>query len=296
MNQSSVRIFFLYGLSIFCLSQSANFARWSEAPPEFLGFWRLFIAGSLMLPFAWPQENSEKSPKFPSRQAPWILLTALFFFVHLWTYAYAAQNTKIAHCMIIFATNPLFVSLGSFVFFKERFTKKLVLAYTLAFTGIFLLVKGTLEFNKDDLKGDLVALMSAGLFACYILCGKKCRHHFSNLTYSSLLFLTTAIFFAGTLIARGNSFTDYPTHSWLAVGGIILMPTLLGHALFSYLMKFMNINFMTCGKLIEPALTTLVAYFAFSEVPHPHAYFAFLFTAGAIVILFWPQKSEAALK
>ncbi len=78
--------------------------------------------------------------------------------------------------------------------------------------------------------------------------------------------------------------------SWLAVFGLVLLPTLLGHLSFSYLMNFMNLSLMSCGKLIEPVLASIIAFYLFGEVLSAQAIIAFFFTASALVVLFLPTR------
>lgn len=278
----------LYFLAIFCLGQSANLVKWAGAPPDVIGFWRLLAASILLVPLA----LRKGKPQFSLSQIPtdlkYIALTALFFFAHLWTYVYSAQNTSVANCMIIFATNPLFIAGGSYLFFKDKMTLRLLTAYAIAFLGIIQLVSHSLQWNSQGFKGDLSALASALFFSGYLLTAKRSRMSFGNSTYSCLLYILTALFFGISGWSQGLDFLHYPLKTWVAIGGTVLLPTLLGHALFSYLMQFMNLNLMTCGKLIEPVISALTAYFIFAEAPGLHTYIAFILTAIGILILFFP--------
>lgn len=278
----------LYFLGIFCLSQAANLVKLAAAPPDVIGFWRLMAAAILLLPWAVWRGGLGQVLKTRPRELFYILLTAAFFFGHLWTYFYAAQQTRIANAMIIFATNPLFASAGSFLLFRERFTWKLALAYALALGGIIQLVQHSLSWDPTHVSGDVSALISAILFSGYLLSTKKARRSFSNATFSCLLYFFTSLFFGFSGLAKSLNFTDYPAITWWSIAGTVLLPTLLGHAVMSYLMNSMNLNLMTCGKLIEPVLSAVAAYFIFSEIPSPRTALAFALTATAVFILFFP--------
>ncbi|MBL7669207.1 MAG: DMT family transporter [Bdellovibrionaceae bacterium] len=280
----------LYFLALFCLSQASILIKLAAAPPDVIGFWRLLTASLLFLPWALWKGSLLKTLKNPPREIGYIFLTALFFFGHLWTYFFAAQNTKIANCMIIFATNPLFTAAGSTFFFGEKFSWRLGLAYILALAGILLLVQHSMIWNPKSLHGELASLVSALLFAGYLLSGKKSRMSFSNSTYSGILYFLTAILFGLSGAIKSINFVDYPSVTWWSIAGTVFLPTLLGHALISYLMNQMNLNLMTCGKLIEPVLSALTAFFIFTERPPPGAYLAFGLTACAILVLFWPRR------
>ncbi len=281
--------YLLYSLALVCLSQAANLVKLAAAPPDVIGFWRLITASLLLLPWALWRSSLWQTLKSPPREIIYIFLTALFFYGHLWTYFYAAQNAKIANCMIIFATNPLFTAAGSYFFFGEKFTRKLGFAYFLAFLGVLLLFQQSMIWNPNSFHGELAALVSALLFAGYLLAGKKSRLSFSNSTYSAILYFLTGIFFGLSGIFKSLNFTDYPPLTWWSIAGTVLLPTLLGHALISHLMNRMNLNLMTCGKLAEPVLSALTAFIVFSEIPSIWAYVAFGLTVSASLIMFWPN-------
>lgn len=280
----------LYLLSIFSLSQAANLVRWTALPPEVIGFWRLLGAGLLLLPFA--AMHGLARPDFwrDKRRLGLIALTGVFFFAHLWTYFYAAQNTRIANCMILFATNPLFTAAGAWLLFRENFPRRLLVADLLAFGGIALLVSRSLSLESERLWGDLSALVSALFFSGYLLASKKTRQNTGNLPFTALMYLCTATFFGLTTAATGAPpWPDRP-EAWLGILATILLPTFLGHAVFTWLMNTLNLNWMSAGKLLEPLIAAAVAWLVFGEAVTPEAQAAFVCTGLAILLLSWKPR------
>ena len=130
----------LFLLALTSLASSGLFVKWAEAPLDFLGFWRLMTAGLLFLVFVIFHEG-HRAFKRPLLDWAWPFISGLFFFLHLWTYMSAAQNTSIAHLMILFATNPLFTMAGAHFLFREKLPRQIFLAYPLALTGLLILVQ-----------------------------------------------------------------------------------------------------------------------------------------------------------
>ncbi len=284
---------FLYLIALFCLSQSAALAKWAAAPPELIGFWRLLAAGLILLPWAYWKAGLKEQWLNHKSDRKWISLTGLFFFAHLWTFFYASQNTLISHTMILFATNPLFVALGQWWLFKEKPPRRSLIAYFLAFTAVALLFQESRNNLNSQLGGDLSALASSLFFSIYILLSKKSREVFTNSVFTSVMYLSTAVFFAVLLFASQKSWTGYPINTWLAIAGQVFFSTLLGHALISYLMKYLNVTLMTTGKLAEPVMASIVASFAFNEKLSNYVGLAFLLTAVSLYLLFWPFKKSS---
>lgn len=283
----------LYLLSIFCLAQAANLVRLAEAPPSVIGFWRLIIAGALLIPFAWKAGDAQKlfnlSDSVHRRLLNWTSFAGLFFFLHLLTFFIAAQKTTIANCMVLFSLNPLFTSLISTQIMKEKFPRRLYLAYPVSFTSIVILVYHHLQVDPSKIQGDLAALISGLFYSVYILTSLKVRRDFTNTGFACVMYLITSLFFAGTVWIEGHSWMSYSTQTWLAILGNVFIPTFLGHFLFTYLLKFLNVNWMSCGKLIEPAISSFVAYFLFQEALGLHTKVAFLLTGASVLILFWDK-------
>ena len=274
----------LYFFALFSLSTSSNWAKLNQMPVEVLGFYRLGIAALLLALWV-----LLKKIKISTHGLVWGVLSGFFFFLHLWTYKYAAKNTSIANVMILFSSNPIWTSLGALIFFKEKFTKRLVLSYFLALLGVYILVAQNLKLDSAMHLGNISSLLSALFYAIYMLTGKKARHFFNNTSYAFIQYSICAIFFGLCVLESGAQLTGYSTISWVAVLGLILLPTFLGHFSLTYLVNHMNLSLMTCGKLIEPVMASIIAYFLFNEVLSPYAWISFALTATSVLVLFAPS-------
>ncbi len=277
----------LYFLALLSLSTSSIWAKLNQMPASVLGFWRLSLASLLLGLFVFAVKKTPW-PKL-EKKLLWVVLSGAFFFAHLWSYKYAAKHTLIANMMILFATNPLWTTIGSVLFFKEKLSRSLWLAYIFAAFAVAILVHKQFQFGGESLYGDLAALSSAFFFACYMLSGKSARAHYSNLVYASIQYATCAVLFLLAALINNETFTGYSEISWIAVMGQIVFPTFLGHFISTYLMSYMKLSVMSCGKLIEPVIAAVIAYFLFQEGLTFEALIAFIFTALSLLILFAPQ-------
>jgi drug/metabolite transporter (DMT)-like permease len=281
----------LYLLALLSLSQAGNLARAAGAPPEVLGFWRLTGAATVMLIFVATRRDFKKiAGEWKGQNLVFSLFSGFFFYLHLWTYKFGAQNTSIANLMILFATNPIFTALFSTVLMKEKLQKRVILSYLFSMAGVYLLLNNNLRLHSENLKGDVASVCSAFLYSMYLLTGKQARTKMTTPAYTVFVYGIAAFLFLLTVLWRDLSFVAYPWTASIAVIALIVFPTLLGHALFSYLLKYFNVNWMSTGKLLEPVLATVVAYFAFSERLSSQATMAYLLTAAAVFILFAPWE------
>jgi drug/metabolite transporter (DMT)-like permease len=284
----------LYFLALLCLSSAPNWAKLNQMPVEVLGFYRLIIAASLLGVWLIIKHPFSK-PKF-NKTLFWVVLSGAFFFLHLWTYKYAAKNTTISNTMVIFSSNPIWASLGAVIFFKEILSQRIIFAYLLAIFGVYLLVSHDLNLSSGSSLGNWSAVASAVFYAAYMLTGKKARHYYDNIYYAVLQYGVAATLFGICVLANDSSLSGYDTISWVSVLGLVLLPTLLGHLSFTYLVQHMNISIMTCGKQIEPVLASIMAYFIFQEKISEYAWISFGLTFISVLILFYPQLKNSAKK
>ena len=275
----------LLALAIACLSQPANLIRWAAAPIEVIGFWRLALAAGLLTPLLVSRRAAW------SRVAPadrWLTaLAGLLFFAHLWTFVYAAQNTSIANCMVAFQTHPLWTGAGAWLLFGLPVTYRLGAAYLLAGAGIWTMLGGAWSLSSGG-RGDLAALASAFLFSGYVLSGRRVRAALDNASYAGAVYWVVALCFLAAGEAKGVVWTGYPWTTWAAISGLAVIVTLGGHALFTHLLASMDVNLLSCAKLLEPIGGALGAWVAFGEPLKPRTGVAFAFIAAGVLVLLVP--------
>ena len=277
----------LYFLALFSLSTSPNWAKLNQMPVEVLGFYRLGIAAILI--GLWILLTKPLSKPKINKTLWWAIASGFFFFLHLWTYKYAAKNTSVSNTMIIFSSNPIWTSIGAIAFFGEKLSKRLIVAYLLALIGVYLLVAHDFKIGLATSSGDWSAVISAFFYAAYMLTGKKSRHYYDNTYYALIQYSICALLFGLCILGTGASINDYTYISWISVLGLVFLATFLGHFSFTYLVKYMNISVMTCGKLIEPIMASIIAYFIFKEQISQYAWLSFMLTTTSVLVLFGPN-------
>ncbi len=278
----------LFVIAIAALSHAAIFARLSNAPPEVVGFWRMLGASLLLFPLALLR------PRPALRSAGLSVLAGGFFFAHLWTYIFAVQHTKVANCVVLFAVNPVFTSLGAWALHRARISVRTWLAFAAALGGVYVLMMDRADFSRESVIGDVFAVLSALFFSGYILSGNAARRNVDNLVFAPIVYASAGVLFLVSAEARSIPLTGWPDDSWLGIAGYILVPTLLGHTIYTYLLSRMPMHIMSFGKLLEPVIATAAAWLFFAETPGSGAVFSFAFTAAASALIFWPSPGQNA--
>ena len=272
----------LLGLAIVCLSQPAILIRLAHAPNEAIGFWRLSFAVALLAPSAWARRRNWTA--LPGRARASTGFAGLLFFSHLWTFVYSAQHTSVAHCMIAFSTHPIWTGLGAWLFFGERLTRRVLLAWALAAAGVAALFAGKMSGTATP-AGDAAALLSALMFSGYVLAGKDVRRRLDNIVFTVVCGAVVSGLFLAAGVARGVPFFGYPWSFWACVLALAAAVSIAGHALFTHLLNSMDVNALSCAKLLEPPLAAVWAYRAFGERLAPGTALSFAFVAAGVLVL-----------
>jgi drug/metabolite transporter (DMT)-like permease len=282
----------LYFLALVSLSTSPVWAKLNHMSSVTLGFYRL--AGATLLLFLYLLLTKKLKKINLDKNFAWALTSGFFFFLHLWTYKFASKHTLVSNTMILFATNPVWATLGGQIFFKEYIKPRVIFSYMLALIGVFMLVAQNLQLNPENHLGNISALVSAFFYALYMLTSKKARLHMENTDFSLIQYGTCAVLFLIFALGSDAQMTGFDAISWWSVLGLIVLPTFLGHMSFTYLVKHMNLGLMSCGKLIEPIIATIFAFFIFGEHLGSNAIYAFILTGVSVLILFWPTLNKRA--
>ncbi|MEQ1878507.1 MAG: DMT family transporter [Bdellovibrionia bacterium] len=291
-------ILILFSISIFVLSQAAVLVRWSQLPVDAIGFWRMALTVPILFVWSWHAGHLKRS-NF-SDLATWarIVACAVLLFAHWRLWFMAVERTTVANATVCFALSPLLTAVGALVFFREPITARLITAIALGLAGLCVMLWG--EFGTIDAsalgsvsgranEGDILGFLSVGCFAGYILVSKSLRTRLPNLVFTFCTYSVVGIGFAGTMIWTATPWANYAPHSWIALVGLTLGPTLLGHAAFTYCLNYLNVNFMTCATLLEPIFAAVTAAWLFGEPIKPATVAAFVLVSAGVLIVYGPN-------
>jgi drug/metabolite transporter (DMT)-like permease len=283
-------VFFTFALSLFTLSQAALLVKGAQSPPEILGFWRLFFA-LIISAILVKVRKEEFAPVSIRSQFKLVIITGVLFWLHFWLWFYSVSKTTIANSTLIFCMNPIFVALGGWLFEKQKLSGRLILALATGIVGLIIMQNHSLKFSPDQLLGDALALVASVAFAGYLLLVKRLRNTGSNFALTFWFNLVSFVGFAVVGVASGLPFWGYGWVSWACFVAMAAGPSLLGHALFTYSLKYLNAAIASCFVMTEPIMAAFSAAIIFKEIVPLETIIAFvLITAGLLNLFFFSEK------
>jgi len=264
MNRTIVNPYFALIVGVIAVSASAIFVKFSDAPSGVIAFYRLLFSVLFMLPVFLIKYVKELA--FISKR-DWLYATfaGVFLAFHFILWFESLNYTSVASSTVLVTLQPLFAFVGTFLFFKERFSLKAILCAVAAIVGSVIISWGDFRVSGTALYGDILALLACALVTAYLMFGQSVRKRISLVTYTFVVYSISSIVLLFYVLIVGESLYPYPKNEWWNFILLALIPTLLGHSLFNWAIKWISTSIISMAILFEPVGATILAYYFLSE-------------------------------
>ena len=250
--------FFLLSVALFAVSSSAWVVRiLPDTSAITLAFWRMFLASAMVFAISYKNILSF----VPNKK---MLLAGFFLGAHFALFFRSVQLTSIAEAALLGTTAPIFTEIYGFVFKKRSPRPMVLLGLLFAFCGAATLVSQG-SFSETGTLGNMLAVLCSIAMAFVLIVGKDIRKSFGVFEYTRWLFFFAACtvftisLFVGVSVFS-ISLQEIPWFFFLA-----LVPTMVGHNIFYYLIKTLNATTIAAVPLGEPIVSSLGALALFGE-------------------------------
>lgn len=291
MARISARNYMILLLAVFSVSWASIFIKFSSAPSLVIAFYRMGIATLVLLPIVL-SGNLRALFDFLQTNYRIAVLSGIFLGLHFATWISSLAYTSVASSVVIVATQPIFAAVFSHFWLKEKINFKLLLGIIIAFVGVLIISQGDLKLSKEYLKGDILSLLGAGMAALYLTIGRKVRQTQNLLPYIfTVYFISTLVLLIFCLVSQKNLY-PYPALDFLWFFLLALVPTLIGHSLYNWILKYVKAYIVGVSILGEPVGATIWAYLLLKEIPNTSIYWGGLFILAGV---WWTLISERNL-
>lgn len=254
-------------IGVVAVSTSAIFAKLATSPAPITATYRLLFTVLLMTPFAIRPLLREISTI--SGRA-WALATVSGFFLaaHFILWFESLNWTSVTSSVVLVTLQPLFSFIGGYFVFKERLGLAAIAGGILAFIGSVIIGWGDFRIGGMALFGDILALIAAGMVTGYWMVGQHMRKTLSLTTYTYIVYSISTLMLILYSALLNYSFFPYPTIDWVWFLLLAIIPTLLGHSIFNWVIKWVNASTVSMSILGEPIGSAILAYWIFHERIH----------------------------
>lgn len=266
------------------VSFAAIFIRLSQAHPLAVAFYRMALAALVFLPLVvsrgWSQLASLRRAALARA-----FLAGLFLGIHMGVWVSSLYHTSVASSVILVSTQSVFAVLLSHFGIREKVSRGVLLAVLIALVGSVLVGGSDLRLGRETLAGDGLALAGAFMAALYITTGRTVRRELPLLPYVFLVYSTAAVFLGICCLAFRVRMTGYSGQTYLWLILLALVPTVMGHTLFNWSLRYLRAYVIGVSLLGEPIGATVLAYFVFGEVPAPLKFVGGVMVLAGIYLL-----------
>ena len=256
-------------LAVVAAAFSSIFAKLASAPPHVIAFYRLALAVLLITPLALNPAGRRELRHISVRDLALATLAGVFLALHFAVWIASLQYTSVASSSVLVGMQPLFVVTGGFFLFKEKIPLRGLAGGVAALSGSVVIGLGDFQSGGQALRGDILAFSGAFMVALYFLIGRSLRSRLSLFPYVFLVYGTAAFFLLLINLAGRTPLYPYPVMDWVWFLALAVVPTIFGHTVFNWALRYVKAAVVSVSILGEPVGATLMAYFIFKEVPGP---------------------------
>jgi drug/metabolite transporter (DMT)-like permease len=269
-----------------------------EAPSLTIAAGRTAFASLILLPLClrWRRDELRLMTR-----GEWGLafLSGAFLGLHFASWISSLAYTSVASSTVLVTTSPLWVGLASPFLLGERVPRPLRIGIALAMTGSLIIAlwdaPATTTGTAQPWLGNGLALLGAVTAAAYLIIGRRLRAHLSLLTYTTVVYGTSALFLLAVMAAAGDTLLGFSPRIYALLLLMALGPQLLGHSSFNWALGFLPASYVAVTIISEPIGAGLLAFAILGEVPGPGTLLGgVLIIAGIVIASRRPRgKSDA---
>ena len=239
--------------------------RWAEIPGSASAFYRVLIAGALLIP--WRLARGATRPP-PNRAAVWTAVAGgVFFALDLALWNSAVLRTQVAVASILGNNTPIFVGLMSWFVLRRRPRASFWIGLALAMAGAVAIMSADLQKGgaAGSLVGDLQALAASVFFAAYLITTERVRESMDTLTFNTLAIAGSIATLLIVCLALDLPMAGYSTRTWLALAGLGLVSQLGAYYALVYALGHLPATITSVGLLAQVPCTALLAALLLAE-------------------------------
>src|SRR3954453_11803044 len=268
----------LLALGVVAVSFSAVLIREAGAPALTTALYRNAIATLLLLPLALGRYRGELR-SLTARQLWLAFASGGMLALHFATWITSLEYTTVAASVVLVTTQPIWTALGGRALYGERLHRRTMAGIGVALVGALVISGGDVAGSARSAFGDLLPIIGAITAAGYFLIGRNLRQDLSLVPYVTVVYATCTVLLVPAVLVSGSQATGFPAKTWVMFVLMALVPQIMGHTVFNYLLRYMDPTLVAIAIMGEPVGATLLALAFYGETPPWTA------VAGGLIVL-----------
>ena len=256
------RIYPLLIIGLFAISTSPVIAKLLPyVPATVIAFWRMAIASGALWFYTSFFSYSPISPK----NSRLVYLAGASLAMHFIFWFGALKLTSIANTTVLGIVAPAFTLLIEKLVYGKEINTLSTISLMIIFIGCIIVQGSDLGNFSGVGLGNIMAIISAIFLGIVFLVGSRVRQNTGVLPYTKNLFTVSAIVLLFCSLLLDNSIVNYSIENYFWLFMLGMVPTLIGHTIFSYSIKFVSPTIIASIPLGEPIIASILAFILFNE-------------------------------
>jgi drug/metabolite transporter (DMT)-like permease len=230
---------------------------------------RLLLATLIYTPMVWKWHRPALA-QMSRRTIVYSMASGIFLGLHFIAFSLSLQHTSILVNQVITNIGPIWVALLEMFLLKVRQPRAVWIGIFISFLGGMIIAfgnAGDVKTGADATFGTMLALVGSLLASIYMVIGRRVRSEVSFIPYVWIVFGTGAITAIVAAVISGVPIAGYTPKAYFWVLIIALVPQMIGHSGYNYLVGYFSATFISLVNLIVIITSAILAYILFREVP-----------------------------
>ena len=262
--KSSLYAYLALAAAVAGIAWSAILVRWAGVPGAVSGFYRVLVAGAILLP--WRVARGSRRP-VPAGAAAVAVLGGVFFAFDMALWNTSVMHTGAAVASILGNNTPIFVGVMSWLVFRRRPHASFWTGLALALAGCLAIMLGPAGAGSAPITmyGNLLALGGSFFFAAYLVTTERIRPSMDTLTFNTLAIAgSIATLLVVCLVAR-LPLAGFPPRAWAAMIALGLVSQLAAYYALVYALGHLPATITSVGLLAQVPCTAMLAMLLLGE-------------------------------
>lgn len=278
----SFRIGLFIGVALFSVSTSSLVVRYLvDVPAVVIAFWRMMTASILL----WAYSYHSKDILSPVNRKR-VSVSGVFLGLHFAFFFGSVKLTSVANATILGTLAPLFTLFIERFLYRRHFNTSILVGLFFSLLGAFIIQDGSFSLNDEKVVGNVLAILGSFCIAISWIVAEKIRKSSSAITYSRTVFLVAALVLFLLATIRNESVLSFDINhfGWFLFLGLV--PTIFGHVILSFILKYVNPTTVASIPLGEPFVASGLAFIIFQEaIPLATYVGGFITLVGLFIII-----------
>jgi drug/metabolite transporter (DMT)-like permease len=277
---------YILALTLIATSFGAVFIRFAlneGMSPLLIAAGRLSLATLVFTPMVWKWHRQDIA-NMSWHMILYSMAAGVFLGLHFIAFATSLQKTSVLINQVFANMAPLCVALLELFLLKKRQPQAVWFGIVVSILGCMVIAFGNaggVQSNSNVIIGSLLALLGCVLSSIYMVIGRHVRAGTSFVPYVWIVFGSGAMTAICAVIVSGVPFTGYSPKAYFWVLMVALVPQLVGHSGYNYLVGYFSATFISLVNLTNVVTSAILAFILFHEVPSlSHEIGSFIIISG----------------